>query len=159
MIYKKQYPLLVLLLLFLASPSISFSENPIIPIDTSGVQDLINDTNCPLLIIASAAWCAPCREELPVLNRLYLKYRDQGLQVSALSLDLSQSDMQRLVDQMDLKFTVYWGGDAMASQYNIFGMPTILIVKDGKIQERIVGQRSEDFLEKTISRLMESCKP
>jgi thiol-disulfide isomerase/thioredoxin len=159
MINTKRFLLLVLLLLFLSSPSISFSQNSIIPIDASGVQNLINDTDCPLLIIAAAAWCAPCREELPILNRLYLKYRDQGLQISALSLDLSPSDMQRLIDQMDLQFTVYWGGDTMASQYNIFGLPTILIVKDGKIQERIIGKRSEGFLEKTITHLMESCTP
>src|SRR5262245_20271321 len=26
-----------------------------------------------------ASWCAPCKEELPVLERLYKKYKDRGL--------------------------------------------------------------------------------
>src|ERR1700742_4705351 len=26
-----------------------------------------------------ATWCAPCREELPILQKLYKKYSDQGL--------------------------------------------------------------------------------
>ena len=137
--------------------SSSYCQNTLIPVDTSGIDHLISGTDCPLMIIASAAWCAPCREELPVLNRLYLKYKDRGIRISVLSLDVSQGAMQRIVDQMNLQFPIYWGGDAMAMHYNIFGMPTILLVRDGKVEKRIVGKRTEDFLEKTITDLVESC--
>ena len=34
-----------------------------------------------------ATWCAPCRREMPSLDRLQAKYGDDGLEVIALSLD------------------------------------------------------------------------
>src|SRR6267142_3362502 len=34
-----------------------------------------------------ATWCAPCREEIPLLITLYDKYRDQGLDVVGIGVD------------------------------------------------------------------------
>jgi thiol-disulfide isomerase/thioredoxin len=143
------------LLLFWAGPA--FSENTVIPIDSDGVKKIIEGKDCPILMVATAAWCAPCRVELPILNKLYLKYKDKGLNLVAISLDLHPQDMQHVVDKLDLKFPVYWGGERMAFEYRIFGMPTILVVKEGKIAEKIVGTRSELFLEEKISELFAAC--
>lgn len=159
MILKKNQFYLIIIVITITAPSFVFSQNTLIPIDVLGMNRLMSDTDCPVMVIASAAWCAPCRKELPILNRLFIKYRDQGLRMSALSLDVSQKDMQRIVDQMNLEFPVYWGGDTMAKHYNIFGMPTILLIKDGKVQERFIGKRSEALLEKIITDLLKSCKP
>jgi thiol-disulfide isomerase/thioredoxin len=145
--------------LILISPASAISQNKVIPIDSSGIKKLMNGKGCPLLIVATAAWCAPCREELPILNKMYLKYKDQGLKVVAISLDIAPSDMQRIVDKLDIKFPVYWGGDKMAFGYSIFGVPTILVMKAGEVAERIIGKRSEKFLEEKIARLVEACSP
>jgi len=40
-----------------------------------------------LLVNYWATWCAPCREEMPVLDQLYLKYHAQGLDIIGISLD------------------------------------------------------------------------
>lgn len=150
---------LLLSTLILVSPAPAFSQNKVVPIDSSGIKELMSGKGCPLLIVATAAWCAPCRAELPILNKMYLKYKDQGLNLIAISLDFAASDMQRIVDKLDIKFPVYWGGDKMAFEYSIFGVPTILVMKEGKVQERIIGKRSEKFLEEKISRLVEACTP
>jgi thiol-disulfide isomerase/thioredoxin len=155
--FLKSFLFFSLLIIIFVNPSPSFSQNKIIPIDSAGVKKLIDDKDCPLLIVASASWCAPCRQELPVLNKMYLKYKDQGIKLYAISLDLASSDMQRIVDKLDIQFPVYWGGDQMALEYNIFGMPTILLIKDGKIQERIVGKHSEKFFDEKISNLIKIC--
>jgi len=150
---------LSLFALILISPSPAISQNKVVPIDSSEIKELMNGKECPLLIVATAAWCAPCREELPVLNKIYRKYKDQGLKLVAISLDIAASDMQRIVDKLDIEFPVYWGGDKMAFGYSIFGVPTILIMKDGQVKERIIGKRSGKFLEEKISRLVEACIP
>ena len=150
---------LSLFTLILISPAPAISQNKVISIDSSGIKELMNNKGCPLLIVASAAWCAPCREELPILNKMYLKYKDRGFKLVAISLDSAASDMQRIVDKLDIKFPVYWGGDKMAFKYSIFGVPTILVMKDGQVNERVIGKRSEKFLEEKISRLVESCSP
>jgi thiol-disulfide isomerase/thioredoxin len=41
----------------------------------------------PYLIVFSATWCAPCQLELPVLLKLYNKYKDKGLKVVYFNLD------------------------------------------------------------------------
>ncbi len=90
---------------------------------------------------------------------MYLKYKDRGFKLVAISLDSAASDMQRIVDKLDIKFPVYWGGDKMAFEYSIFGVPTILVMKDGQVNERVIGKRSGKFLEEKISRLVKSCSP
>ena len=39
------------------------------------------------MILFWATWCAPCRQELPVYQSLYERYREQGLRVVAISMD------------------------------------------------------------------------
>jgi peroxiredoxin len=34
-----------------------------------------------------ATWCPPCKEEMPAMERLWQRYKDQGLVVIALSMD------------------------------------------------------------------------
>lgn len=40
-----------------------------------------------LLINYWATWCGPCRQEMPLLDTLYRKYHDRGLDVIGISLD------------------------------------------------------------------------
>jgi len=141
---------------FTATPA--FSQNKVKPIDAVGIKHIIENKECPLAIVATAAWCAPCRSELPILNSIHEEYRDKGLLLIAISLDVGgPEDMQRLVDKLGLTFPVYWGGEKMAFDYNIFGVPTILLVKSGTIVERIIGKRPESFLKEKISSFIDSC--
>lgn len=48
----------------------------------------------PIVILFWATWCGPCRLELPFYESLYQKYKDQGLQVVAISMDSQDTVMQ-----------------------------------------------------------------
>jgi peroxiredoxin len=41
-----------------------------------------------------ATWCAPCKQELPHLNRLYKELKDEGFEVLAISTDSPQTISQ-----------------------------------------------------------------
>jgi len=41
----------------------------------------------PMLINFWATWCAPCREEMPAMERLYVKHRERGFVLLAVSVD------------------------------------------------------------------------
>ncbi len=156
----------ILLFLMIMLPGCSGDETPgpekknaVTPIDVAGIQSLINNQDCPLMLVAMAAWCAPCREELPILQKMHEKYKGDGLRIVGISLDIGGSSaMQPLVDQMGLEFPVYWGGEKVTAEYGISGIPLTLFVGNGKLIETITGQRSEAFIEKKIISLLEKCK-
>jgi thiol-disulfide isomerase/thioredoxin len=45
----------------------------------------------PVVILFWATWCAPCRQELPLYQQLYERYRQDGLVVVAISMDGSNT--------------------------------------------------------------------
>jgi len=134
-------------------------KNTVLSIDVAGIEELIKIRDCPLLLVAMASWCAPCRAELPILQRMHEKYKGKGLKIVGISLDIGgPSAMQPLVDQMGLDFPVYWGGEAVTVKYRISAIPLTYIVKKGEIVEKIVGGRGEEFIEGKIVSLLDECE-
>ena len=101
------------------------------------------------VLIFMAAWCQPCIKELPDINALYEKYRVRDLKVIGVSVDFEGPlAMQPIVNRLKVNFPVYWSGEAAIDVYNIRGIPYIIFIKNGVIVERILGQRSKDYLDK-----------
>ena len=44
-----------------------------------------------------ASWCVPCRDEAPVLQRTYERYRDQGLVVLGIDVNDFKQDARRVM--------------------------------------------------------------
>ena len=132
-------------------------RNEVVPISAEQLKALMQgEENGPHLLVAVASWCGPCRKELPVINRLFQKYRSQGLSVAAVSLDADgPKAMQPVVDELKLAFPVYWSGPKPARKYNIIGVPTLFLIKNGKTVEKVIGQRSEKILEEKVRALLE----
>jgi peroxiredoxin len=89
-----------------------------------------------------ASWCPPCQEETPVLRDLYERYRDDGLELIAISVQESTvSDVRRYVETYGLEFTV--GFDATSAvfhTYQAFGLPTqFFIDREGVIRHVVLG--------------------
>ena len=56
--------------------------------DLAGRQQALGQWQGKLLVINFwATWCAPCREEMPSLNRLHQKYAAKGLQIVGIAAD------------------------------------------------------------------------
>ena len=64
------------------------AANPVVAIDTNGLQDLIKkQRERPLLVNFWATFCDPCREEFPDLVKIDKDYRPQSLEFVTVSLD------------------------------------------------------------------------
>jgi thiol-disulfide isomerase/thioredoxin len=134
----------------------AIAGNPVQSISSQELKLLMEGKEGKSLLVAVASWCSPCRKELPALNRLFEKYRDRGLSVAAISVDVEGPHaMQPIVDQLGLKFPVYWTGEKALRDYRIVAVPTVFIIKNGETVERFLGQRSEKFLEEKIKALLE----
>ncbi|MBI5895205.1 MAG: TlpA family protein disulfide reductase [Desulfobacterales bacterium] len=95
------------------------------------------------LVAVFASWCPPCRDELPDLATLYRKAKPENVQIIAVSMDKGDVDaVQRMVNELELPFPIYYVGEPLASKYKIVGVPTLMVVQQGQIVEKIPGQQS-----------------
>jgi thiol-disulfide isomerase/thioredoxin len=119
-------------------------------IDSAGIENLMK-RNPRLVLVPMAAWCLPCREELPALNRMYEKYRGKGLEMVGISVDMGDaSAMVPILAKTKVSFPFYWGGERAIRDYNISAIPMLLFVKEGRMVDRVVGKRSEECLDQMI---------
>lgn len=113
-----------------------------------------------LLIDFWASWCGPCRQENPNVRRMYAAYKDKGFEILGVSLDRSEANWIKAIEQdklpwkhvSDLK---QWKSIA-AKTYGVHSIPyTVLIDPEGKIiDKRLRGSG----LEKELERLLGSDK-
>ena len=152
LIKRLRLPTVALLLIFFLSVDIDTSSAVTIEkISESVLDELIKAENNKMVVTFMAAWCGPCIDELPSLNRLYQKYKPQGLTLIGISIDLDgPRAMQPIIDKLQVRFPVYWYGEAAVQKFSLFAIPMIFLVKDGQVVEKMPGRRSEKELKKKI---------
>jgi peroxiredoxin len=91
-----------------------------------------------------ATWCAPCREEMPSMERLYQRLRGRDFQLLAVSQDEDgAAAVKPFVAEMRLTFPILLDPDhQVGDRYEVWGYPeTFLIDRAGRIVERVIGPR------------------
>jgi peroxiredoxin len=105
-----------------------------------------------------ASWCAPCREELPVLERLYGRYKARGFVVVGVNVDRSVDNMRDFLRRTRLSFPIVHDAQQhVASRYRPPRMPSSYLVdKQGVIRFVHAGFRASDArsLEREIQQLL-----
>lgn len=94
-----------------------------------------------------ATWCAPCREEMPAMERLYRRYKDNGLAVLALSIDAEGASVViPFVKEYNLSFLVGLDPNTrVAEKYGVRALPsTFLVDRKGNLTALAIGPRQWD---------------
>ena len=83
-----------------------------------------------------ASWCAPCRQEMPLLEVLYKKYSDLGFTLLAVNVEEDSSKGDDLLRDIPVTFPVlYDNTNKVTKLYKVVAMPsTIIIDRDGKMR-------------------------
>lgn len=84
----------------------------------------------PVLVDFWAAWCAPCRMLAPTVDAIAEKYNGQA-NVVKLNVDDNPGISQR---------------------YGIKGIPTLILFKNGREEERVVGATSKEAISRMIDK-------
>ena len=105
------------------------SENVKEVSDSNFEEDVLRHSQ-PVLVDFWAAWCAPCRMLNPTVEAIAEKYSGSA-KVVKLNVDENPAVSQR---------------------YGIKGIPTLILFKDGKEEERVVGATSKDAISRMIDK-------
>jgi len=80
-----------------------------------------------------AEWCGPCQMMLPILEELSTKMEGKA-KISKVNVDENP---------------------ALAAQFRVMSIPTLLVMKDGEVVEQLVGVQQADALESTLSKYLQ----
>ena len=107
-----------------------------------------------------ATWCAPCRREIPSMERIHKKFGSDNFHVLAINQTEDPDHVFAYSGQLEIvpTFSILFDRDSTVSQkYEVQGLPTTyLIDKKGKVRFRALGGREFDHPEvvKLIGRLI-----
>lgn len=107
------------------------SEN-IMVVDQNSFQKNVLDSQKPVLVDFWAPWCGPCRAVAPIVEELAKEY-DGKAEFAKVNVD--EAPM-------------------VASQYGIMSIPTVIVFKDGKPAEQIIGYRPKNDFKKVLDNVL-----
>jgi peroxiredoxin len=83
-----------------------------------------------------ASWCAPCRQEMPLLEDMYKKYSDLGFVLLGVNVEEDSSKANDLLREVAVTFPVLFDNtNEVTKLYKVVAMPsTILVDRDGKMR-------------------------
>ena len=101
----------------------------VVKLTTAEFENVAAKSAKPVLIDFWAPWCAPCRMLEPVIEQLAAEY-DGKAKVGKVNVDEETG---------------------LAQQFQVMSIPTIVLMKDGKVINQLIGVRSKAELESLLS--------
>jgi thiol-disulfide isomerase/thioredoxin len=106
-----------------------------------------------------ATWCLPCREEMPMLSKLALKYDEKDVAFLAASIDdtQTQSKIPHFLEKKKITLPVFTGATANTLKQFDLGeiVPATLILdRDGSPAFRIEGEASKKDISSRLDWLL-----
>ena len=99
-------------------------SHPITVTDTTFKEEVL-DSDLPVLVDFWASWCTPCKMIAPILEEVAAE-QDGKLTVAKINID----------ENLDV-----------TRRFDVMSIPTLMIFRGGKAEERIVGYQPKQSLE------------
>lgn len=98
-----------------------------VPVTAENFRDLVIGSSKPVLLDFWAPWCAPCRMVAPIVEQIAAERED--VLVGKINVD----------EEM-----------ALASQFGVVSIPTLVVVKNGVVTDQAVGYMPKSEIEKLL---------
>ena len=99
-------------------------SDKITELDSSNFDSTVSSGSAPVVVDFWAPWCGPCKAIAPILEEL-AEELGGGVKICKVNVD---------------------NNSEVATTYEIRAIPTILIFKDGKVADTVVGLTSKEDL-------------
>jgi len=88
-----------------------------------------------------ATWCAPCRQEIPNVKKIYSDFHDKGFEIIGISLDREKTKLEDYLKSNEITWPQVFDGKGWDSRigrlYAVVSIPsTFLLDREGKIRYR-----------------------
>ncbi len=101
-----------------------------VEITDANFESEVEKSDVPVLIDFWAAWCGPCRALAPTVEQIAEEYLGK-IKVGKLDVDAHSG---------------------LSARFQIKGIPTLLLFKDGQVKEQLVGAVPKDAIVGAISK-------
>jgi peroxiredoxin len=110
----------------------------------------------PLMVNFWATWCAPCRLEMPELQKSQETHRDEGLVVLAVNAQEDPQQVREFIDELGLTFTPLLDSDgAVGRAYGVLGLPSTYFVEPSGVVSAVHrGILSEKQIETYLAQIL-----
>ncbi len=107
-----------------------------------------------------ATWCGPCRQEMPLLDELYSRYKRVGFNLLGVNIDDDPNKAISMISELGVTFPVLFDSSKEVSKlYDVNAMPvTVLIDREGQVRFVHYGYKSgyeQKYLDQVRSLLRE----
>src|SRR5690625_4038194 len=96
-----------------------------------------------------ATYCKPCEKEMPYMEELYPEYKEQGIEIVAVSLDATEAVIHQFIEKYNLTFPIpHDTKNQVNDLYKIGPIPTTYFINpEGEIVEKVEGALTLERLE------------
>jgi thiol-disulfide isomerase/thioredoxin len=113
--------------------------------DISGKRSNLKDFRGKVVFLNFwATWCVPCRDEMPLMEKLHREFGDQGLEIVAVDSREDKKLVQEFFREVGLSFKSVLDSDGKVSdEYGAWSLPlTYLIDRKGEFIGKATGGRN-----------------
>jgi peroxiredoxin len=100
----------------------------------------------PVIVNFWATWCPPCREEMPSMERAWVRLREQGVAMVAINVGEDEETVFRFTADYPVTFPLLLDRDGVVvERWPVRGLPSTFVVDpDGRVAYRAIGGRAWD---------------
>jgi len=92
----------------------------------------VKEADIPVLVDLWAPWCMPCKKLTPLLEKMAPDYEGQ-VKFCKVNIQNHQS---------------------IAQEYGVRSIPTMLLIKDGEVQDKLIGLQPEKKIKSALDELI-----